>query len=64
MLSIYDTRKEVNHPEVGLLVFENSTFQIYDTLDLKAVLYTPLEEEDTPRKLEYLIQAREDRYQS
>ncbi|GCE07084.1 helix-turn-helix transcriptional regulator [Dictyobacter aurantiacus] len=48
-------RKALNHPQVGLLVFERLTFQVFDTPDLKVTVYTPLEEADTPRKLEQLL---------
>jgi hypothetical protein len=45
----------LNHPQVGYLVFERLTFQVFDTPDLKVTVYTPLEEADTPRKLEHLL---------
>jgi transcriptional regulator with XRE-family HTH domain len=48
-------RKKLIHPEVGYLVFERLTFQVFDTPDLKVTVYTPLEEADTPRKLEQLL---------
>jgi transcriptional regulator with XRE-family HTH domain len=48
-------RKTLNHPQVGYLVFERLTFQVFDTPDLKVTVYTPLEEADTPRKLEQLL---------
>ena len=46
----------LNYPEVGYLVFERLTFQVFDTPDLKITVYTPLEEEDTPRKVELLLE--------
>jgi transcriptional regulator with XRE-family HTH domain len=49
-------RKMLNHPEVGYLVFERLTFQVFDTPELKVTVYTPLEEADTPRKLEHLLE--------
>ncbi len=49
-------RKTLNHPQVGYLVFERLTFQVFDTPDLKVTVYTPLEEADTPRKLEQLLE--------
>jgi len=49
-------RKTLNHPQVGYLVFERLTFQVFDTPDLKVTVYTPLEETDTPRKLEQLLE--------
>ncbi|MBA3943498.1 MAG: helix-turn-helix domain-containing protein [Herpetosiphonaceae bacterium] len=47
-------RKALNHPQVGYLLFERLTFQVFDTPDLKVTVYTPLEEADTPRKMEQL----------
>jgi hypothetical protein len=48
-------RKTLNYPQVGYLVFERLTFQVFDTPDLKITVYTPLEEADTPRKVEQLL---------
>ncbi len=48
-------RKMLNHPQVGYLVFERLTFQVFDTPDLKITVYTPLEDVDTPRKVEQLL---------
>ena len=48
-------RKTLNHPEVGSLLFERLTFQVFDTPDLKVTVYTPLDEADTPHKLERLL---------
>lgn len=48
-------RKILNHPQVGYLVFERLTFQVFDTPDLKVIVYTPMEEADTPRKMEQLL---------
>ena len=49
-------RKTLNHPQVGYLLFERLTFQVFDTPDLKVTVYTPLEDADTPRKLELLLE--------
>jgi hypothetical protein len=49
-------RKALNHPQVGYLVFERLTFQVFDTPDLKVTVYTPLPEADTPRKVEQLLE--------
>ena len=49
-------RKALNHPQVGSLVFERLTFQVFDTPDLKVIVYTPLEEADTPRKVAHLLE--------
>ena len=55
VLSGQEGRKTLNHPQVGYLMFERLTFQVFDTPDLKVTVYTPLEEADTPRKLEQLL---------
>lgn len=49
-------RKTLNHPQVGYLLFERLTFQVFDTPDLKVTVYTPLEEADTPRKVMQLLE--------
>jgi transcriptional regulator with XRE-family HTH domain len=49
-------RKALNHPQVGYLLFERLTFQVFDTPDLKVTVYTPLPEADTPRKVEQLLE--------
>ena len=49
-------RKTLNHPQVGYLLFERLTFQVFDTPDLKVTVYTPLEEADTPRKVVQLLE--------
>jgi transcriptional regulator with XRE-family HTH domain len=49
-------RKTLKHPQVGYLMFERLTFQVFDTPDLKVIVYTPLEEADTPRKVEQLLE--------
>jgi transcriptional regulator with XRE-family HTH domain len=49
-------RKTLNHPQVGSLLFERLTFQVFDTPDLKITVYTPLEEADTPRKVDLLLE--------
>ncbi|WP_165422858.1 XRE family transcriptional regulator [Ktedonosporobacter rubrisoli] len=48
-------QKTLNHPQMGYLMFERLTFQVFDTPDLKVTVYTPLEGADTPRKLEQLL---------
>ena len=56
VLSIPEGRKTLDHPQAGYLMFERLTFQVFDTPDLKVTVYTPLEEADTPRKLEHLLE--------
>ena len=48
-------RKTLNHPQVGYLMFERLTFQVSDAPDLKITVYTPLEEADTPRNVDLLL---------
>ena len=48
-------RKEVEHPVVGRLVLEPTTLQLAGSSDLKLVVYAPLPEEDTARKLQRLV---------
>ncbi len=55
VLSGQEGRKTLNHPQVGYLMFERLTFQVFDTPDLKVTVYTPLEEADTSRKMEQLL---------
>jgi len=55
VLSGQEGRKTLNHPQVGHLLFERLTFQVFDTPDLKVTVYTPLAETDTPRKLQLLL---------
>ena len=44
----------MDHPEVGLLLFEHTTFQLHDDPDLKIVVFVPLPGSDSPEKLRYL----------
>ena len=48
-----DGRKELNHPQVGSLVLDHSTFQIEGSPGLKMVVYLPACKE-AARKLEQL----------
>ncbi|GHO41938.1 helix-turn-helix transcriptional regulator [Ktedonospora formicarum] len=56
VLGAQEVKKTLNHPQVGYLVFERLTFQVLDTPDFKTTVYTPLDEADTPRKLEHLLE--------
>lgn len=51
-----ERQKTLNHPQVGQLRFERLTFQLFDTPELKVIVFTPLEDADTPRKLEQLLE--------
>ena len=55
VLSGQEGRKTLNHPQAGYLLFERLTFQVFDTPDLKVIVYTPVEEADTARKVEQLL---------
>lgn len=50
-------RKELNHPVVGSLVVQSTTFQVADAPRLKLFLFTPLPEADTASKLVQLVAA-------
>lgn len=39
-------------------MFEHLTFHVFDALDLKVSVYTPLDEADTPAKLSQLLSER------
>jgi hypothetical protein len=49
-------KKELNHPLVGRLVLQPTTFQVTDAPDLRMVIYTPLAEANTAQKLAQLIE--------
>ncbi|GHO85965.1 helix-turn-helix transcriptional regulator [Dictyobacter formicarum] len=50
--------KTFNHPQVGYLVFELVTFQVFDAPDLTVTVYIPLDEADTPAKISQLLSER------
>lgn len=56
-----DVRKEIMHPEVGLLVLEQTVYPVGDNPNLDLVLTIPLAEQDTHAKLRGLAQRRQDR---
>ena len=49
-------RKRIDHPIVGRMLFEYSSFGVGDPPDMKLIVFTPLEDEDTIRKLERLCE--------
>lgn len=51
-------RHELNHPQVGHLVFTYLTFQVYDAPDLKASVNTPVDEAVTVQKPQTLLSER------
>lgn len=50
-----EERKEVEHPLVGRLVLEPTTLHLVGSPDLMLVVYAPLPEQDTARKLRRLV---------
>jgi transcriptional regulator with XRE-family HTH domain len=54
-------KKELNHPLVGRLVLQPTTFQVMDAPDLHMVIYTPLTEANTAQKLAQLVEPVEAR---
>jgi transcriptional regulator with XRE-family HTH domain len=48
-------KKMLNHPQVGYLTFEHLQFQICDEPDVKVIVYTPLNEEETITKMRQLL---------
>ena len=55
VLSTPDGRKVLNHPVVGRLLFELTTLQVYDALDLKLCIYVPVAESGTIEKLRQML---------
>ncbi len=52
-------KKELNHPLVGRLVLQPTTFQVTDAPDLRMVIYTPLTEANTAQKLAQMVEPME-----
>lgn len=50
------SRKRIQHPTAGRMVFEYTQFAMLDHSGMKFVVYTPLAEEQTPDKLKTLLQ--------
>ena len=46
---------EVNHPQVGHLLFHQALFPMPEQPELHMIVYTPPAEEDTPAKLSALL---------
>jgi MmyB-like transcription regulator ligand binding domain len=51
-------QKRIDHSIVGRMLFEYSSLGIGDPPDIKLIVFTPLEEEGTVRKLERLLRDR------
>ena len=47
--------KRVNHPLKGLMAFEHTGLALMTQPDMKLIVYTPLDEHDTNRKLAELL---------
>lgn len=50
--------KRIDHPAVGRMVFEHSSYGVDDPPDVKLVVFTPLADEGTSRKLDRLLRGR------
>jgi hypothetical protein len=50
-----NVQKEFLHPDIGALVFEQTTLTICETPDLKLVIMVPLPGSDTEEKLRRLL---------
>jgi transcriptional regulator with XRE-family HTH domain len=48
-------KKMLNHPLVGYLAFEHLMFQICDEPDVKVIVYTPINEDETKAKMRQLL---------
>jgi transcriptional regulator with XRE-family HTH domain len=49
-------RKEINHPDAGLLVFEHAVFHPAEAPEQRLILYTPVSESGTREKLAELLE--------
>jgi hypothetical protein len=58
VLGAPNCQRALNHPQAGSLLFERFTFEVVDVSELKVIVYTPLEEEETPAKLSRLLHER------
>jgi transcriptional regulator with XRE-family HTH domain len=48
-------KKRIDHPTVGRMLFEYSSFGVGDLPDMKLIVFTPLDDEGTPEKLDRLL---------
>ncbi len=51
-------QKRIDHPTAGRMLFEYSSFGVGDSADMKLIVFTPLEDEGTARKLDRLLRDR------
>jgi len=49
------SQKRIEHPISGRMVFEYTSFAVTDRSDMRLIVYTPLEEEQTDQKLRQLL---------
>jgi transcriptional regulator with XRE-family HTH domain len=56
-------QKRIDHPTAGRMLFEYSSLGVGDPPDMKLIVFTPLEDESTIRKLERLLRERPSRRQ-
>ncbi len=47
--------KRINHPAAGRMAFEHMSFSVPDAVDMRLVVYTPLDEDGTAAKLSALL---------
>ena len=48
-------QKRIDHPTAGRMLFEYSSLGVGDPADMKLIVFTPLEDEGTIRKLDWLL---------
>ena len=51
-------QKRIDHPTAGRMLFEYSSLGVGDPADMKLIVFTPLEDEGTARKLDQLLRDR------
>jgi hypothetical protein len=47
--------KRIKHPIAGRMTFEYTSLEVTGQIDMKLVVYTPLENDDTAKKLSTLL---------
>jgi transcriptional regulator with XRE-family HTH domain len=55
VLDASEGHKTFNHPQIGCLVFEHVTFQVFDAPDLSVTIYIPVEGSGTSAKLAQFV---------
>jgi transcriptional regulator with XRE-family HTH domain len=54
-----ESRKELRHPQAGMLAFSHGVFHPTETGEQRLVLYSPLPDHDTPAKMRALLARQE-----